>query len=219
MSNNRIFSSKNPNLGLAVSRNIGDHEFASSCAEASVDSLSIQEYTAKITPHKLYVVMACDGFTEKAAEQTKEGHEYYLEYCIKYQIGFIKNIGDFAKSLVTLAYQHGSEDNISIAVRELPLIGAQPFIMGVFDGHRGNQASAYAAYHLTSAFIGQCRLSQGDYAEHFASIHQNVAAFARDNSTLVPIKPHESVSDMGLFAQHAASSDKSTKELNSGPSA
>jgi len=112
---------------LALNRTIGDREFE------SVGLSHAPNIEMKITPipttFKTYVLLACDGLTEgscnlKVISDTIAKNSHLSP-------------DKMAEKLVLLAYQYGSNDNISIAVMKL----GNAISASIFDGHGGNKVS------------------------------------------------------------------------------
>lgn len=55
------------------------------------------------------------------------------------------------------------------------------FLIGVFDGHGGANTACHAAVNVCRIFIEQCVLKISDYALQELSVHNNKAAYKRDN--------------------------------------
>ncbi|KTC92414.1 protein phosphatase 2C domain-containing protein [Fluoribacter dumoffii] len=172
---------------LAVSRAIGDYDFNPEvvCADAHIDIHSL----AKIYGHlgisapcvaRVQIITTCDGFTEPLTSQTQKEHEGWLFDCIRR----IPSPGQLqehqlAKKLAYKALARGSQDNISIAVQTLS--ATLPFLVGIYDGHGGKEASHYTAANIGAVFDSQCSLTTKTYALQPWSADKNFAIYSRDN--------------------------------------
>ncbi|ASQ45941.1 PP2C family serine/threonine-protein phosphatase [Legionella clemsonensis] len=174
---------------LAVSRAIGDYAIKGKVAEKLISSnatIDIVNLNTLLSQNKLVdklqVITTCDGFTDAAGyEATKSVQESYLA-------NTLANLNDgkpgqktekeIAKYLVQKAKRH-SWDNISVGVQSL--ISGQPILLGVYDGHGGNQTARFVAQHVAHTFLDQCLLSSIDYANQNLSTNNNETAYRRDN--------------------------------------
>lgn len=115
--------------GLALSRAIGDL--------SSEPFGLIHTPEAEITPlsssHKGFVILACDGLTERLTLRQ-------LQFLIEDNKNRLPH--ELAKILVYNALKSGSQDNVSVMVASLPT--KPPFFsrsMVLFDGHGGNRTA------------------------------------------------------------------------------
>lgn len=171
---------------LAVSRAIGDFDFNAAvvCADATIDINDLHEIYAQVGTTfeqvgKVQMITTCDGFTEPLTHQTKQAHEQWLLDCLQKTSLVNKNEEQLAKFLANKALEWGSRDNISIAVQTLSLY--LPFLIGVFDGHGGQDASHFTAEHIGAIFDYQCALSLEAYAQQSLSADKNFITYYRDN--------------------------------------
>lgn len=172
---------------LAVSRAIGDFDFNAQvvCADASIDINpfnKIYAYLDIAAEHvaKMQIIVTCDGFTEPLASQTQKEHEQWFLHCFN-KISFVSTQQEhlLAKALANEALASGSQDNISIAVQTLS--PSAPFLIGIYDGHGGKDASRYTAEHIGPIFDSQCSLTQEAYAQQSLSADKNFTTYYRDN--------------------------------------
>lgn len=168
---------------LAVSRAIGDVDYPGVCADASIDVVSFaalyQQFGLDNTAiSKIQIIATCDGFTEPAKNQSKEGHEEWLRTCLA-----AAPAGQTEAELATFLTQHAfnakSRDNISVAVQTLS--AAQPFMLGVYDGHAGPLVAKYLAENIGRVVEAQCILSPKNYAKQPFSVQQRAIVYCRDN--------------------------------------
>ncbi|KTD44304.1 PP2C family serine/threonine-protein phosphatase [Legionella parisiensis] len=172
---------------LAVSRAIGDFDYNAEvvCADASIDINYLDEIYEHIgilkeSVGKVQLITTCDGFTEPLAYQTKKEHEQWLLNCLR-EIPSARTQKEqlLAKMLANKAIEWGSRDNISIAVQTLSL--SLPFLIGIYDGHGGKDASRYTAENIGAIFDYQCSLTQEAYALQSLSADKNFTIYYRDN--------------------------------------
>lgn len=178
---------------LAISRAIGDFDFNAAvvCADATIDINDLHEIYAQVGTTcaqvgKVQMITTCDGFTEPLTHQTKQAHEQWLLNCLQ-ETSLNKNEEQLAQFLANKALEWGSRDNISIAVQTLSLY--LPFLVGVYDGHGGKDASHFTAEHIGSIFDYQCSLSQEAYAQQSLSAEKNFLTYYRDNKDLEWYEP------------------------------
>lgn len=177
---------------LAVSRAIGDDGFKISGLISSpkidINSFSELANQSGLTVEsigKIQIISTCDGFTEPAGdEQTKEQHEEFLFKHLKTIQRQQLTEEKLADSLVNHALTKGSEDNVSVAVQTIVPTQNQPaFMMGVYDGHNGNQTSHFVAQNIGSVFKAQCSLTPERYEEQKLSVQhpENKESFEADH--------------------------------------
>ncbi|GGI91967.1 PP2C family serine/threonine-protein phosphatase [Legionella impletisoli] len=188
---------------LAVSRAIGDNHAllrkAGVTSDATIDIHSLSELISNSSISReevgsIQIITTCDGFTEKAPEQTKEAHEAYL----KAKLTQIENPStlseeELSRQLASLALSDDSRDNISVAIQTLTadsLDAGTPFLMGVYDGHGGDGASIHVATKIDEEFKAQYQLSREAYAKQEWSVFQKVEIYNRDHSDR-KIQPEE----------------------------
>lgn len=168
---------------LAVSRAIGDVDYPGVCADASIDVVSFAELEQQFgldstCISKIQIIATCDGFTEPAKNQSKEGHEEWLRTCLaEAPVG--QSEAELAAFLTQYAFNAKSRDNISVAVQTLS--AAQPCMLGVYDGHGGPLAAKYLAENIGPIVDAQCALSPKNYAKQSFSVQQRAVAYYRDN--------------------------------------
>ena len=162
---------------IAVTRAIGDNvpfwqkdngesiisaeaQIDTTTCEKVLDSINRVRATKKINKVdyskdlKFQVITTCDGFTERT-DKSKEDHENYLLEKLKaiYKPGNLDEV-KLAEDLANEALKDGSTDNVSVAV--MTLDPNKPFLVGVFDGHGGNQVSHYLAHQFCPTFYATC---------------------------------------------------------------
>ncbi|KTD57275.1 PP2C family serine/threonine-protein phosphatase [Legionella shakespearei] len=174
---------------LAVSRAIGDNSLkqAGVCSEAQIDITSTAQIADRlnIAPEKIskiQIITTCDGFTDGAgSDQSKQGHEQYL-FRILRDMSSPGNESEeaLAQELVEQAKRDGSRDNISVAIQTITK-ETPPFLMGVYDGHGGTDASCHVADNIGSVFKAQCALTPEAYAQQELSVNKKKAVYDRDN--------------------------------------
>ncbi|PWY57600.1 protein serine/threonine phosphatase 2C family protein [Legionella qingyii] len=172
---------------LAVSRAIGDFDYNAEvvCADAHIDIHRLDEIgdAIGISPDRVgttLIITTCDGFTEPLALQTQKEHEQWLFNCL-YEVPLANKLEEhqLAKMLANKALERGSRDNILIAIQTLsPLL---PFLVGIYDGHGGNDASSFTAKNIGAVFDYQCSLTQEAYAQQPLSAEKNFTTYYRDN--------------------------------------
>jgi integrin-linked kinase-associated serine/threonine phosphatase 2C len=189
------------NGDLAVSRAIGDHgdlKRCGVCAEAQLDIMTVADIKKR---HEeigqvafVQLIITCDGFTEpvdslhrateRTSRETQESHEKYLLEALK-QLKKEQKITEkeLAEKLTAFAMEQGSNDNVSVAVQSITET-TPPFLMGVYDGHGGINASNFVAGEIGTIFEGQCRLSNEEYARQELSIDRNLVQYLRDNHSV-----------------------------------
>jgi hypothetical protein len=103
---------------------------------------------------KFQVITACDGLTERTGK-SKEDHENYLLEKLQ-AISKPGNLDEvkLAEQLANNAIEDGSTDNVSVAV--MTLDPNKPFLVGVFDGHGGNEVSHDLAHQFCPTFYATC---------------------------------------------------------------
>lgn len=185
------------NGALAVSRAIGDFKYkkAGVCSEATIDITSVDDIAKQLkiernNIRKIQVISTCDRFTDGAGldDQTKEGHEGYLLN----KLNTIASLGtqseeELAELLVEAAKTDGSRDNISVAVQSIT-DDTPAFLLGLYDGHSGSEASVFVAKNMGNTFIRQCTLSPAAYDQQEFSVSKNQEVYKRDNPTSFDIK-------------------------------
>lgn len=179
---------------LAVSRAIGDNELkqVGVCSEAQIDILSTAQIAAKLNIAsekigKIHVITTCDGFTDGAASnQSKEGHEQYLLRILNgMALPGNETEEALAEELAEQAKRDRSHDNISVAIQTITK-ETPPFLIGVYDGHAGTDASCHVADNIGPVFKAQCALTREAYAEQELSVHKKKEVYERDNGLLDP---------------------------------
>lgn len=186
----RIFFGR-VNDRLAVSRAIGDnqHAFKESgvCSEANIDITDVNQIAVnlKISPDdigSMQIITTCDGFTDGAGmQQTKKDHEDYLLGILqKIDAPGTKSEEVLAQELALQAKKDRSTDNISIAIQTLTS-ETPPFILGIYDGHGGKEASCHVADNIALVFKTQCALSREAYAEQDLSVDSKQDIYNRDH--------------------------------------
>lgn len=175
---------------LAISRAIGDKLLKRHgvYSEATVDITSIGDLAKKYnlsceTIGKIQIITTCDGFTDGANNDTKRGHEQFLYQSLHEIIKSNKKQPEveIAKALAYKAKTNGSYDNISVAIQTITH-NTPAFLLGVYDGHGGAEASTYVANHISDEFKNQCILTSSAYAEQELSVEKNKFVYQRDNS-------------------------------------
>ncbi len=186
---------------LAVSRAIGDRAFkeAGVCSEASIDITNFSKLLnqlgiAQKMVGSFQVITACDGFTDAAGtkQQHKQGHEKFLLNVLQ-SLQFPGRLkeSDLAQKLIDKA-KNNSRDNISVAIKSIPLnSGSSGFIMGVYDGHGGSEASSFIAKNIGINFKEQCRLQRKAYAQQALSVDNNFSTYKRDNPNSGKVNMYE----------------------------
>jgi integrin-linked kinase-associated serine/threonine phosphatase 2C len=164
------------NGSLAISRAIGDGLLKSSgvTAEAttdilrmivlakdwSEDSVNSEGFDESVRPFagKIQIIATCDGFTDGAGrhQQSKKGHEAYLLEALE-RINPKGQLSekDLAESLAKAAIADGSTDNVSVAIQTISR-KTPAFLLGVYDGHGGSQASTFVANGMGILFQQFC---------------------------------------------------------------
>ncbi|WP_454782657.1 PP2C family serine/threonine-protein phosphatase [Legionella sp. WA2022007384] len=172
---------------LAVSRALGDFYFNAEvvCADAHIDIHHLDKIEASIdiTPEHvgmIQIITTCDGFTEPLASQTQKAHEQWLINCLN-EISSASKLEEhqLAKMLANKALEGGSRDNISIAIQTLS--PARPFLIGIYDGHGGKDASQFTAKNIGPVFDYQCSLTEEAYIQQSLSADKNFITYYRDN--------------------------------------
>jgi integrin-linked kinase-associated serine/threonine phosphatase 2C len=177
---------------LAVSRAIGDHDYVGNdkaplvCAESQIDIISIDELTMDVKGEieSIEIISTCDGFTDGATDQSKEGHEAYLKSCLEQSDIKGKQGQALCEALVNRAKMDGSKDNISVATQTIYAHGKisdKPAFMGIYDGHGGADTSIFVAENIGQVFRAQCALSESDYAKNEFSVNKHKDAYERDH--------------------------------------
>ncbi len=174
---------------LAVSRAIGDQDYkhAGVCSEANIDITDVKKiaedlHIDPLNIGSLQIISTCDGFTDGAGKnQTKKGHEDYLHGILQR----MKSPGTLSEeklseALARQAQEDGSTDNISIAIQRLYL-DTPPFLLGMYDGHGGQEASRHTAEEIGRVFKEQCALPPDAYALQPFSVNKKSDRYKRDN--------------------------------------
>jgi YD repeat-containing protein len=174
---------------LAISRAIGDNELkkAGVCSEAQIDITSTAQIAERlnIAPEKIgkiQIITTCDGFTDGAgSDQSKQGHEKYLFRILRDMSspGY-ESEKALAEELAEQAKRDMSRDNISVAIQTITQT-TPPFLMGVYDGHGGTDASCHVADNIGDVFKAQCALTPEAYAQQELSVNKKKAVYVRDN--------------------------------------
>lgn len=174
---------------LAVSRAIGDTGFKSGgvCSEATIDITSINNIISELNKNPkdigfIQIITTCDGFTDGANSDDKNVQEQYLFN----KLGAINNPGkrnpiELAKHLVEEAKKDESMDNISVAIQNITN-ETTSYLLGVYDGHGGTDASEKAATCIGGEFKKQCALTQEAYAQQTLSVDTKKDKYERDNN-------------------------------------
>ncbi|WP_225316742.1 PP2C family serine/threonine-protein phosphatase [Legionella longbeachae] len=175
---------------LAISRAIGDKLLKQHgvYSEATIDITSIDELARKVNSShekigKIQIIATCDGFTDGASSDTKRDHEQFLYQSLQEILKSTKKQPEveLAKALAYKAKTNGSYDNISVAIQTITH-HTPAFLLGVYDGHGGAEASIYVANHIGDEFKKQCILTSSAYAKQALSVERNKRAYQRDNS-------------------------------------
>ncbi|KTD63670.1 Protein phosphatase 2C [Legionella santicrucis] len=175
---------------LAISRAIGDKLLKQHgvYSEATIDITNIDDLGKKCNLSreaigKIQIIMTCDGFTDGASSDTKRSHEQFLYQSLHEIIKLNKKQPEveIAKALAYKAKTNGSYDNISVAIQTITH-NTPAFLLGVYDGHGGAEASTYVANHIGDEFKNQCILTLMAYTEQALSVEKNKRAYLRDNS-------------------------------------
>ncbi len=166
---------------LALSRALGDYEYSKLgvCDDAHIDITPIAELGAGPLG-KIQIITTCDGFTDPARAQTKNGHEQWLLRCL-HEIIHREQMPEsvLAKQLALKAFNAHSQDNISVAVQTLS--ASHAFLLGIYDGHGGIHTSTYIAAHISDVFAQQCALNPQEYAQQRLSAARYFEIYYRDN--------------------------------------
>lgn len=199
--NGRIFGS------LAVSRAIGDKGFQPAvCADATIDITplnTIYDYL-QIDPSvigKIQVITTCDGFTETVRSDKKE-HEKYLFNFLKNQQQSPGNRPEheLAQALAAHAIRDGSLDNVSVAIQAVK--ANEAFMIGIYDGHGGQEAATFVAENIGPYFEAQCALTTEQYNAQQYSVKANRQIYyTRDNHRELEEQPSD---NRGLLGQDEA---------------
>jgi integrin-linked kinase-associated serine/threonine phosphatase 2C len=188
--NNRVAGS------LAVSRAIGDANYSGVCSEAHIDITSMSKIVAdlNIDPSlvgSIQIITTCDGFTDGAGKdkQTKTHHEDYLFNALKKITSPGKMAQDeLSKKIAEQAIKDGSKDNVSVAIQTVIPRETPAFLLGVYDGHGGDEASIHIAERIGDVFTEQCALTPEAYAAQELSIYSTFErrdeAYIRDNGKM-----------------------------------
>ncbi|MFI4963000.1 MAG: protein serine/threonine phosphatase 2C family protein [Legionellales bacterium] len=184
-----IYGTRRVGGTLAITRAIGDNSFKGQgvCADAAIDITNVTALASKVGINsdaigKIQIITTCDGFTERVVPQTKKAHEAFL-------LGALRNMRSpgtlteiaLAEALVDVAKKSGSTDNISVAIQTITT-DTPPFLLGLFDGHGGKEASVYAANNIVEVFKNQCQLRPDSYEQQVWSVGNNKPIYKRDNS-------------------------------------
>lgn len=178
------------NGALALSRAIGDFKFKQFgvCADASIDILQLDLYISELNINKeaiglIQIITTCDGFTDGSGinKQEKQHHEEYLLNTLKE----LYNPGTLAENVLAqfLAYKaknDGSTDNISVAIQSFSE-KTPPFLLGLYDGHGGKEASCKVALNIADYFLMHCQLNSEEYSKLGSSVHCNHLKYNHDN--------------------------------------
>lgn len=179
----RVFGS------LAVSRAIGDYHYkpcVSSDARIDITNCQTLIQSSELNPDdagEIRIITSCDGFTEKATNQTKAGHEQYLLAKLRAYEASDKIMG-LAAYLAKQAIADGSLDNVSVSVQTLPGTNNEPFalLQGIYDGHGGSKVAHYVADNVGQTFLAQCQLTAEQYANQDFSVMKYRDIYQRDHA-------------------------------------
>lgn len=195
---------------LAISRAIGDSSFkkVGVCSQANIDIINLDNLIKNAgIPYDevglIQLISCSDGFTDGAADRTKKAQETFLLEELKKFNGIEISEEALAIYLVNTAQQKGSVDNISVAVKTLTKDSA-PCLVGIYDGHAGDEASAYVANNIGLVLRKQCALDSTHYAAQVLSVNQNEAVYKRDNAQI----EKNSFSPKACILEHLLTSDQ-----------
>ncbi|MFT4058351.1 MAG: PP2C family serine/threonine-protein phosphatase [Legionella sp.] len=186
---------------LAVSRAIGDKSLKKFgiCSEATIDITNIDKLADHVNIHrddigKIQIIVTCDGFTDGAEKQTKKGHEDFLyanlEEIVKSNNK--KSETEIARFLVDQVIKSGrSRDNVTVAIQTITKDTKAAFLIGVYDGHGGANASTYVAENIGTEFNKQCALTPELYKEQ--PINAEVRDYFFKNQTEVKSEVYEPI--------------------------
>lgn len=178
-------SSGIPRVGglYAVSRAIGDKSCKGMIAEPDIDIIDLRTVPQA---YKIQLITTCDGFTDAAAEQSKKGHEDYLQSCLselnEWKPGSVSE-QHIASYLVWCASQR-SRDNISVSVQTVKDYSKPQFfegMTGIYDGHGGTAASHFIAEQIGPELKAQLKLDDKAYHKQDNSVKNKNENFRRDN--------------------------------------
>jgi YD repeat-containing protein len=163
---------------LALSRALGDYEYRKLgvCDDAHINIATTNELSSEDIG-TIKIITTCDGFTDPASQQTKEGHEQWLFDCLNSNLENMSE-SQLADFLVLKAFNAKSQDNISVLVQT---VLDYPFLVGIYDGHGGVQTSSYCAQHINEVFVQQCNLDSRAYAKQDLSADYHFEIYCRDN--------------------------------------
>ena len=157
-------------------------------ADSSIDITNINTLMrpCKTAVGRIELIATCDGFTDGAGQQQqqKHDHERFMQQCIEEANGL--HGVDLCRFLCKKAQQHGSSDNISIALQTIFLDGnalKETLLLGVYDGHGGDEASTFIANNIEKIFRSQCALSLQDYAAGEHSVAKHIKRYICDHPT------------------------------------
>lgn len=169
---------------LAMSRAIGDWHLSQFLrTDAQIDIININELIKDCDKNigRILVISATDGFTDGADLQTLEGHEKYVKEALSsIDSSFLPPL-KLAEHLVSYAYKKRVEDNCLVAIQEIQLQNAPPFLLGVYDGHGSSAVATYLAQNFCKDFQMLCELDPEDYALDSLSTDSKKEDYERDN--------------------------------------
>lgn len=176
---------------LAVSRAIGDAFFLPVIADSDI---SIVDLSNIPIGYSVKLISSSDGFTDGARKQikllndVKKGQENYLKEAIA-AAGNAETISEdqLSEHLVYWAITNGSSDNVTVAVQTVKRPNKVPGFIGmsgIYDGHGGQQVSAYIATHIKDKLKTLFTMSEEDYQKLEDSAFSQEKAFLRDNADL-----------------------------------
>ncbi|MCE3043776.1 PP2C family serine/threonine-protein phosphatase [Legionella sp. 16cNR16C] len=176
---------------LAVSRAIGDAFFLPVIADSDISIVDLSNIPAG---YSVKLISCSDGFTDGARKQVKtlgdvkKAQENYLKEAIA-AAGKSETIseGQLSDHLAYWAITNGSSDNVTVAVQTVKRPNEVPGFMGmsgVYDGHGGQQVSAYIAARIQDKLETLFAMSEEDYQKLEDSAFSQEKAFLRDNTDL-----------------------------------
>jgi len=157
---NKFFESGRLGGYVYTSRDISGPVMESKAPSISHEpEVSHHPYPTLNPGQKLYLIVACDGLTEKHDEKEYKQVDGYqkLRQWFQTLLKANRNTKSIAQGLVAKAYQgdeqtKGSADNISVAVVEVDRDNVKaPTFVAVFDGHGGKAAAEYCCEHAEDA--------------------------------------------------------------------